>query len=516
VTNTTVSSPRATQPGASTILAATNTSDWVCIDREPVSGWNTDAEFDDSRWMTPTVPDAGYAEYAPLATPIWARSVGCGGSGPSDVWFRCTWVMNEPLPNVALLRVHVDDDASVWLNGHLVVADQDSCSSTYVTPFDVRPYLRAGTNLLAVRAHDCEGSVCRVLYVQIDAHERLDVFAATDSQQWTCTDEVPPPGWNFDVAFDDGAWRAPAVQERPTGLEQAQGIWADSVGCFGAVGPSQDVWFRSVFTLREQPGAAFMQGVADDDWTIWVNGLEVWLDRDCESRPLPFMDITPYLHVGDNLLAVRAHDCGYCRSMCLEIVATPPAPTPAPVPGDGYVGVYEDSAGTVPCVTIPAGQLKVLYVVAKLAGRMAAGFRAAEFRIEFTNPTSYAAVWVEDDAVRCEGIPLDLTPRVTDATGARVALTNAVPGARQVTLGRIVVGNAGGAPCRLLVKANFAPSRSTIDGPVFLHDGRNGTELVPMSAARHGFAEEAVAFVGAINDPACAGAASDHASVRSH
>ncbi|HXV13834.1 MAG TPA: protein kinase [Candidatus Krumholzibacteria bacterium] len=514
VTNTAAPLPHAAQARASTVLAATNASDWVCIDREPAPGWNTDAAFDDSRWIAPT-EGSGYAEYAPHGAPIWARSVGCGGSAPSDVWFRHTWEMNEPLPNVALLRVHVDDDASVWLNGHPVVVDQDSCFAPDVIPFDVRPYLRAGKNLLAVRAHDCQ-SVCRALYAEIEASERLDVFAATNAQQWTCTDEVPPPGWNFDIAFDDRAWRAPAVQERPTGLEQAQGIWADSVGCFGAVGPSQDVWFRSVFTLREQPGAAFMQGAVDDDWTIWVNGLEVWFDRDCESRLLPFMDITPYLHVGDNLIAVRAHDCDYCRSMCLEIVATPPAPIPASVPGDGYVGVYEDSAGTAPCVTIPAGQLKVLYVVAHLAGRTAAGFRAAEFRIEFTNPTSYAAVWVEDDAVRCEGNPLDLTPRVVDATGARVSLSNAVPGARQVTLGRIVVGNAGGPPCRLLVMANFAPSRSTIDGPVFLHDGRSGTELVPMSAARHGFAGWPVAFVGAINDPACAGVASDHASARSH
>lgn len=502
----TAPSPPVAHAGTSTILAATNASDWLCIDREPSQGWNTDPDFDDSRWMAPTVPDSGYAEYALRATPIWARSVGCGGDAPSDVWFRSTWVMNEPLPKVALLRVSIDDDASVWLNGHPVVVDQDSCSATDPRPSDVSSYLRAGRNLLAVRAHDCGGD-CRAVSVQIEAHERLDVFAATNSRQWTCTDEVPPPGWNFDVAFDDGAWRAPAVQERPTGLKQAQGIWADSVGCFGAVGPSQDVWFRSLFTLHEQPGTAFMQGTADDDWTIWVNGLQVWFDRDCESSPLPFMDITPYLHVGDNLLAVRAHDCGYCRSMALELVATRPAPIPAPAPGDGYVGVYEDSAGKVPCVTIPPGQVGVLYVVAKLAGRTAAGFRAAEFRIEFTNPTRYAAVWVEDNAVRSEGNPLDLTPLDFDVVGATVTPTIAVSGRGQVTLGRIVVGNEGGAPCRLLVKAKLSPSQSTIAGPVFLYDGRSGTQAVRMSDAQYGFAEEPVAFVGTINDPACAGRA---------
>jgi len=53
----------------------------------------------------------------------------------------------------ALLDCLMDDDAQIWINGVLVLNDNNNTASTFEA-MDVRRYLRSGLNLIAVKAHD--------------------------------------------------------------------------------------------------------------------------------------------------------------------------------------------------------------------------------------------------------------------------------------------------------------------------------------------------------------------------
>src|SRR5262245_24546564 len=56
---------------------------------------------------------------------------------------------------------------------------------------------------------------------------------------------------------------------------------------------------------------------------------------------------------------------------------------------DGYIGIYADAAGTLPCTTVPPLSGTTLYVIAKLEGASAGGISGAEFRIEVENPSGW-------------------------------------------------------------------------------------------------------------------------------
>ena len=54
--------------------------------------------------------------------------------------------------------------------------------------------------------------------------------------------------------------------------------------------------------------------------------------------------------------------------------------------GDGFVGVYSDTAGTLACASVPQYANTTLYVIAKPAGATSNGITGAEFCTEVTNP----------------------------------------------------------------------------------------------------------------------------------
>jgi hypothetical protein len=56
-------------------------------------------------------------------------------------------------PTLGLLDFRADDDAQIWINGQLVVNDNNNTASTGLD-IDVRQHLRSGFNLIAVKAQD--------------------------------------------------------------------------------------------------------------------------------------------------------------------------------------------------------------------------------------------------------------------------------------------------------------------------------------------------------------------------
>ncbi|MFQ5599061.1 MAG: hypothetical protein ACE5G2_00755 [Candidatus Krumholzibacteriia bacterium] len=150
---------------------------------------------------------------------------------------------------------------------------------------------------------------------------------------------------------------------------------------------------------------------------------------------------------------------------------------------DGYVGVYGDSLGTVPCVTVPAGSVATLYVVAHLSGATSAGITGAEFRVEVSDPTGWFFSYTA---------PPDAKTTMGDLLGTGVSLAYAscrTPTNGTVPFGTIGVYNASGSPTELGVKRHDEPTNldyicpffTLCDDPVFSKSCMTPTPQPPCS-----------------------------------
>jgi hypothetical protein len=127
---------------------------------------------------------------------------------------------------------------------------------------------------------------------------------------------------------------------------------------------------------------------------------------------------------------------------------------------NGYVGVYQDSAGTQACASVPLYTGTNLYVIAKTAGPTANGITGAEFRVEVSNPAGWLFSYTPPpDAGLTLGNPLDTTADTSDTSGLNISFPSCrLPLSGRVNLGRISVFNAGGDSTRLVVKRHNRPS----------------------------------------------------------
>lgn len=108
-------------------------------------------------------------------------------------------------------------------------------------------------------------------------------------------------GWNSELTFDDSdaaGWRNAVLNEGvPTN------IWVDGDG-FGGSSPA---YFRKTIQISP-PQSAWLHGGADDDMQVYINGVLILDDHDGFATGFPPINVTPFLHTGTNLIAVKAHD----------------------------------------------------------------------------------------------------------------------------------------------------------------------------------------------------------------
>jgi len=155
----------ATAARADTLTIVTGTNSWRAIgpvgnlEATPIdtvglewestnAGWSTSLTYDDSDaagWYLPVErgTDASF-------TYIWGNGPLYFGDTP--VYFRRVFFVNGT-PTSGLLDFRADDDAQIWINGQMVVDDNNNTATT-VLDSNVWQYLRPGLNLLAVKAHD--------------------------------------------------------------------------------------------------------------------------------------------------------------------------------------------------------------------------------------------------------------------------------------------------------------------------------------------------------------------------
>lgn len=162
------------------------------------------------------------------------------------------------------------------------------------------------------------------------------------------------------------------------------------------------------------------------------------------------------------------------RTMVTALLAGITLAFPAPSlgqTGDGFVGIYEDAAGTQPCSQIPPWSGKTLHVVASLAGASVNGITGAEFRIEVTNPSGWFVSYAAPNGSTPLGNPIDIEPtNPDDGSGLTIAFSECrVPDASgRVTLGTIAIYNAGASSTLLLVKRHSRPSNESYPCPLFV------------------------------------------------
>jgi hypothetical protein len=116
-------------------------------------GWNTLVGFDDSDaagWknaISVVHPNAPFIRY-------WVDGTETIGSSPA--YFRKAF--NIPgSPQSGSLDFNVDDDAKIYVNGHLVFDDSNSLANDF-TGLNVTQFLNSGLNLIAVKAQDQQGA----------------------------------------------------------------------------------------------------------------------------------------------------------------------------------------------------------------------------------------------------------------------------------------------------------------------------------------------------------------------
>jgi hypothetical protein len=127
--------------------------------------------------------------------------------------------------------------------------------------------------------------------------------------------EAANGGWNSSSAYDDSdaaGWHTPVARDESAyGATLGNNVWADEEGM--GLTPA---YFRKLFFLPVLPTAAWFgsnipndfSNVVDDDVQIYINGALVFDDTDGQATFYPVIDILGYLQLGDNLIAMKAHD----------------------------------------------------------------------------------------------------------------------------------------------------------------------------------------------------------------
>ncbi len=161
-----------------------------------------------------------------------------------------------------------------------------------------------------------------VLLMGFAAQAQASLIAYTDSS-WRVTASDPGLGnWNTDLLYNDSGWETATVLYNVADYlpgYTAQGVWSSG----GQFSTSETViWARDSFNLGSLPLTAVLEGGIDDDGEIYVNGALVVVENNGYANGF-LVDITPYLTVGDNLIAFRAYDnfpvWGYNHAAWLQV-----------------------------------------------------------------------------------------------------------------------------------------------------------------------------------------------------
>jgi len=156
----------------------------------------------------------------------------------------------------------------------------------------------------AFRRGVCVVALLAIFVAMASTAEATSIVINTDAT-WLAKNSVPGAGWNLAVGFNtaaDGGWQ-PASNNAslPCSIAGCM-IWWD-----GQFSTTEQTWFRKTFFVDAPVTSALLNGGADDDATIWINGTIVYNVFDGLAGGFSF-NIAPYLVPGNNLIAVFGDD----------------------------------------------------------------------------------------------------------------------------------------------------------------------------------------------------------------
>ncbi len=169
------------------------------------------------------------------------------------------------------------------------------------------------------------GAILSLGLVGLQSPASATVLIATDAT-WRVTASDPgASGWNSNAAFNDSGWELATVLYNVGDYIPgyvAKGIW-NSAGQYSTT--DTQIWARGVFNLATLPISALLNNGFDDDGDLFINGVQVVSDHNGFANN-SFADITPYLVLGDNVIAFTASDnylvWGYNHSAWAQVDAT--------------------------------------------------------------------------------------------------------------------------------------------------------------------------------------------------
>ncbi|MGE3805847.1 MAG: hypothetical protein AB7K24_14320, partial [Gemmataceae bacterium] len=131
---------------------------------------------------------------------IWSNPDASQQAQPDDpVHFRRVLELkNQPVR--AVVHITADNHYDLFVNGKKIGTDGNWQS---VEKYDVAALLRAGRNVLAIRAHNAGGPAGLIAWLHVVTDDKSDAVLGTDATwKWSTT---APESW-LTPAFDDGKW----------------------------------------------------------------------------------------------------------------------------------------------------------------------------------------------------------------------------------------------------------------------------------------------------------------------
>lgn len=131
-------------------------------------------------------------------------------------------------------------------------------------------------------------------------------------------------GWK-DQNFDDSQW--PTTSSPSNGLCSVDVINPEGRMNQNGAEPmwtqtpinGSTVYFRRTFNLSGAPQRAFVRTLFDDDGDIYINGTLVVTSHNSFVEGVQYADVTQYVNIGTNVIAIKGIDAGGCQSVQFEL-----------------------------------------------------------------------------------------------------------------------------------------------------------------------------------------------------
>lgn len=241
--------------------------EWRYMTDDPGPGW-VRTDFDDTGWRT------GLAGFGREGTP--GAIIGTPWHTP-DLWLRRRVSLGAPVKR-ALLRLHHDEDAELYLNGVLVGQWRDYTTAyrQEELPRRLLGVLRPGENVIALHCHQTVGGQyldAGILYAPgeeppcpLESGGFLLRSGTEGGDVWAYTTREPAGDWTAG-GFDDRIW--------PVGLSP---FGSPPVPNATATTPwdTPELWLRRSADLPRVPAEMLMRVYHDEDCEVYVNGRRIF------------------------------------------------------------------------------------------------------------------------------------------------------------------------------------------------------------------------------------------------